>query len=128
MVPETTENYALLQCQEQERQYGCCVASHSWQSEHFHALPILPGCVHQPGGHCHCLTRGQRGGGGGISEPFQPDTGWVGVLAPELRLRAQPEEQHKAFAQEQADTGQDFCLMYCQAKKLLWEVKFFYGR
>jgi len=51
----------------------------------------------------------------------------VGVLAPEPHLLAQPQEQHKAFAQEQADIGQDFCLMHCQAKKLLWEVKFFMG-
>lgn len=70
----------------------------------------------------------ERGeGGGGVSGPFQPDTGWVGALAPELRLLAQPQEQHKAFAQEQADTGQGFCLIHCQAKKLLWEVMFFMG-
>lgn len=71
----------------------------------------------------------KRGGGVvvGVSGPFQADAGWVGVLAPELRLLAQPREQHEAFAQEQADTGQDFCLMHCQAKKLLWEVKYFMG-
>lgn len=73
------------------------------------------------------LVTKHGGGVAGVSGPFQPDAGWVGVLAPELRLLTQPREQREAFAQEQADTGQDFCLMHCQAKKLLWEVKFFMG-
>lgn len=36
--------------------------------------------------------------GGDISGTFQPDTGWVGALAPGLHLLVHPQEQHKAFA------------------------------
>lgn len=120
MVPETTENYALLQCQEQETQYGCCVASHSWQSECFRALPILPG-VFTSQKITATVSLGTKWEAGLVFQGPSARHSWVGVL--ELQL-AQPQQQYKA------DTGQEFCLMHRQAKKpfmggkvFLWEVK-----
>lgn len=78
-----------------------------------------------PSSHSWSNSWCQAGGGADISGPFQPDAGWVGSLAPGLHLLVQPQEQHKACAQEQAETGQDFCLMHSQAEKLLWEVEIF---
>lgn len=119
MVPETTENYALLQCQEQETQYGCCVASHSWQSESFHALPISPGAfISQKITATVSLVTKWEAGLVFQSSSSQTLLGWgAGTGAV---LLAQP-QQYKA------DTGQEFCLMHRQAKKLLWEAQLFMG-
>lgn len=120
MVPETTENYALLQCQKQETQYGCCVASHSWQSECFHALLISPGVfISQKVAATVSLVTKWEAGLAFQGPSSQTQLGWGAGTA--AVLLAQPQEQYKP------DTGQEFCLMHCQAKNLLWEAKFFMG-
>lgn len=113
VVPETTENYALLQCQEQETQYGCCVASHSWQSECFHALPILPGVFicQKIAATVSLMTKREAG------LVFPPDTVGFGCWH-ELCCLHSPSSKIR----------QEFSLMHGQAKNLLWEAKFFYGR